>query len=68
MAEEKKKIIKVDESICIGCGACADMAPDYFHVVEGVSKVKKQYDEADKDDIEAAATGCPVGAIRIEEE
>jgi len=65
---EKKKIIKINEDVCIGCGACADTAQDYFHVVDGVSKVKKQYDEADKEDIEAAVSGYPVDAISIVEE
>lgn len=65
---EKKKIIKVDDDICVGCGACADTAPEHFHIVDGVSKVKKQYEESDKDIIEAAVSGCPVDAITIEEE
>lgn len=64
----KKKIIKINEDVCIGCGSCADTSPEHFHLVDGISKVKKQYDEADKEDIEAAVKGCPVQAISIEEE
>lgn len=66
MAEEKKtKQLAVDADTCIGCGACEGTAPDYFELKDGVSVVKKQYDEKDADVIEEAINGCPVQAISL---
>lgn len=63
------KKIKINRDDCMGCGACEGTAPDYFELDdEGKAKVKKQYDEADKDIIEEAVDGCPVQAIEIVEE
>lgn len=63
--EEKKKII-VHEDLCIGCGTCEGVAPEYFELAkDGLSHVKKQYDEKDKDIIEEAKKSCPVEAIEI---
>jgi len=58
-------MIKVDESICIGCGACVAIAPDNFEFDEnGLSKVTK--DEVN-DSVKEAEASCPVGAIKVEE-
>lgn len=66
------KKIKIDKDACMGCGACVGTASDYFELtdIDGEQKAQviKQYDEADKDLIEAAADGCPAQAILIEEE
>lgn len=64
MADKK---IKVNSS-CIGCGSCESLAPEYFDVSSGVSEVKNQYNEKDKDSIEKAKNSCPVDAIEIVEE
>ena len=58
------KII-VDEDMCIGCGSCESIAPEYF-LVDGKSKVKKEYQESDKDLINEAINACPVNAISLE--
>lgn len=67
----EKKIV-IDTEACMGCGACEGTAPDYFELgdVDGETKarVKKQYDEEGKDDIEAAIDGCPAQAISLSEE
>ena len=65
MAKEKK--IKINEDICIGCGSCEDIAPDYFKLdSSGKSKVKNQYNEKDKSKIKEAINNCPVEAITLE--
>jgi len=69
MAKEKtKKKIVVDCDACIGCGTCESIAPDYFEIVDGVSEVKKAYDEKDASDIDDAINNCPVQAISLESE
>lgn len=63
------KKIKIDQDLCMGCGACEGAAPEYFQLNdEGKAEVKKQYNEEDAADIEAAIDGCPGGAIEIVEE
>jgi ferredoxin len=58
--------IAVDRDLCIGCGSCESIAPDYFELKDdGKSHVKKQYSEEDKDVINEAADACPVKAIEI---
>ncbi|MCX6808853.1 MAG: ferredoxin [Candidatus Berkelbacteria bacterium] len=67
MAESKEKVLKVDETTCIGCGACVGIADEYFELGgDQVSKVIKQYDEKDADLIEEAIKNCPVEAISLE--
>lgn len=66
--EEKKKKIKVDQDICIGCGGCVGVAPEYFALNdEGKSHPIKAYDPKDAALIKEAADACPVQAISIEE-
>jgi len=66
MAEEAKKKLVVADS-CIGCGTCENIAPEYFEVKDdGMSHVKKDYDEKDKELIDEAIDSCPVQAITLE--
>jgi len=66
MAEEAKEKLVVADS-CIGCGTCENIAPEYFEVKDdGMSHVKKDYDEKDKDIIDEAIDSCPVQAITLE--
>jgi ferredoxin len=54
---------KVDQSKCIGCGACAAICPEVFEMgPENKSKVKAQNKQACAKD---AAEACPVGAITV---
>ena len=64
--EEKGKKIVVDESACIACGTCESIAPDYFKIEGGVSKVLKDYDEKDAALIDEAVESCAVQAITVE--
>ena len=57
--------LKVDKDICIGCGACAAIAPEVFEIDdEGLATtiVDEVADEV-KDDAIDAKDGCPVSAI-----
>lgn len=68
MSEEKatKKIV-VDDELCIGCGGCVGVAPQYFALNdEGKSEAIKEYDEADAALIQEASDACPVQAIIIQ--
>lgn len=62
-----------DRDVCIGCGACAAVCPDYWEMGDdGKSDLKG----AKKDALELkeagcnteAAQGCPVNCIHIEED
>jgi len=61
--------VKVIEDDCAGCGACEDICPEVFEVVDGGVKVKvapvpPELREAAKE----AADSCPTEAIVIEED
>ncbi|HOL21797.1 MAG TPA: ferredoxin [bacterium] len=60
--------VRVDESLCTGCGLCVDICPEVFEMPEAVSIVKSHNvpeDLAEK--VKEAAESCPVEAIIIEE-
>ena len=57
---------KVNQDLCIGCGACAAIAPNTFQMnSEGKSTVINPTGDS-PEKIEEAKNGCPVGAITIE--
>jgi len=66
--EKKIKKIKIDEDLCIGCGACNVTASDAFGYDNEKSKavVKEDAENTDNKKIEEAAQRCPVQAIKIE--
>jgi len=58
-------MIKVDESKCIGCGACVAIDPEHFDFNDsGLSCVVK--DEV-TDSVMEAKDSCPVSAITVDE-
>lgn len=58
--------VEIDESLCIGCGACMAICPEVFDIgPDGLAIIKK--DEIN-DDVIMACEGCPVEAIKINEE
>lgn len=66
--------IKLNNEICIGCGACTAIASSTFEFDdEGYAKVKEEndnysnMDEEMKEEVTDALEGCPVSAISIEE-
>lgn len=60
---------KVVENLCIGCGACMALVPDYFELSdEGVAYAKDDVVKEDlEEDVKTAADNCPTGAIAVEE-
>ena len=57
-----KKKVRVDQSICIGCGCCAGTYPDDFRIGDsGLAEPVADLAE------EEAVSVCPVGAISVEE-
>lgn len=65
------------QSECIGCGLCVEAAPDYWQMnARGEAEllnptgqrngqVVAQGLDQDRDLLDAASSGCPVGIIRI---
>ena len=70
--------VRQDRDICIGCGACASLCPDYWKISEdGKSSLKGATvnldgnPELELDDIgcnQEAADACPVQCILISKE
>ena len=59
-------MVKVDQELCIGCGACVALCPDVFEIKpDGKSHVKAGADCSNCDCQQAAQT-CPVGAINAD--
>ena len=57
--------LKVNEDVCIGCGACQAICPDCFELNdEGIATVTvDEIKEEFVEDANDAKVGCPVGAI-----
>ena len=59
------KII-VDKDACIGCGLCAQMAPDVYEMQGDLAVVKAgDMPAAQAADAKSAADQCPVSAIVV---
>lgn len=68
-----EKII-VDKDICIGCGFCAasnenvfEMGDDSAYTKENNNIINQMNDE-EKEEVMDILEGCPVGAIKVENE
>lgn len=60
--------VKVNQDICIGCGACQGEYPDVFEINdEGLAEVQKGKEMQDTEEAEIMTGICPVGAITSEE-
>lgn len=57
--------VKVDKSLCIGCGACQAVAPSVFELEDdGLAKaIDEEIQEDIKEDVMDALEGCPTSAI-----
>lgn len=57
--------IKIDESLCTGCGLCAASCPDVFEIGDdNLAHVKAQ--TCEDCDVEQVAGDCPVEAIKVD--
>jgi len=56
----------VDESLCIGCGLCADTCDTIFAMSDGLSKpADRELSEGEMDCAQEAAEICPTEAISL---
>ena len=61
----KRKILKIDEDLCNGCGQCVtDCAEGAIRIVDGKAKIIK---ESFCDGLGACIGSCPTGALEIVE-
>lgn len=63
----------VNKDVCIGCGACTVIADKIFEFGDdGLAEVKEEYTDdipdTEIDNVRDACEGCPVGAIKINED
>ena len=61
--------VKVNQDMCIGCGACAAIAPEVFELdEERLSYAKVEEVPAEQlEDAKDAVEGCPTEAIEMYE-
>lgn len=69
------KRVKVNQELCIGCGACQAIIDSVFQIGEdGLAKTKEETNIVDtmeediKNEVMDALEGCPTSAIFIEDE
>ncbi len=56
-------MVRIDKSLCAGCGLCAGLCPDSFQLnLDGKAEVIKT---EVSDCAKSAAENCPVGAILV---
>ena len=61
----KRKIIKIDEDLCDGCGSCVLACPENaIEIVDGKARVVR---ESHCDGLGACIGDCPAGALSLEE-
>lgn len=63
------KQVKVNQDLCIGCGACQAIADDIFEIDNtGLATVKNENVAPElEEDVMDASEGCPTSAIVVED-
>ena len=60
--------VEIERSGCISCGLCIDTCPEVFRMADdGLAEVYSQPEAAQSSSAQAAADGCPVTVITVEE-
>ena len=60
--------LNINKNYCIGCGICAEIAPDYFEMADGKAQVMDtEISKEAAGDIISAKNKCPVGAISYDD-
>lgn len=59
--------VEINESLCVGCGACQAICPDVYEITND-NKAKIKENPTNKECAKEAADSCPVSAILIEKE
>lgn len=57
---------QVDQDLCIGCGLCAELAPDVFELDENeLSTVVGEVTDDNELTVDEAVESCPTSAISM---
>lgn len=61
--------VTLDQSLCVGCGMCAQNSEEYFEFGDnGLSQViKEDVEPEDLENVKASAELCPTEAIKVNE-
>ncbi len=63
------KVVKIDETECIGCETCVELCPEVFALDDAGEKAQViKPDAVDTDCVEESIESCPVECITIEDE
>ena len=57
--------VAIDEGLCTGCGACAQICPRGILYVDDQAGVCKVTDHSKCDGFRGCESVCPVGAIKV---
>jgi NAD-dependent dihydropyrimidine dehydrogenase PreA subunit len=60
-----KRIVIIDEELCIGCGACVSLCPNKILYIDEKSGKCKVSNESKCDRLRGCEKVCPVDAIKI---
>ena len=60
--------VTVDKNTCIGCGACAAIAPDVYEMTDDTKAQAKKAEISGDEEAKAkeGCDSCPVNAIKLE--
>jgi ferredoxin len=61
-----KKIVYVDEPVCIGCTLCTQVCPKVFEMNDDGKSFAKTQDDTEEN-IQQAIDSCPVNCIKWKE-